>query len=188
MSISKNNDVIHGMSGKFGDMIVFRQRSGKTIASRAPGEVTGEPSANQQAHRQRFQRAILYGRTAIADPLVKQAYAAKAENGASAYNVAVADYFNAPDIVEVDTSGYTGQPGQRIHIKVVDDFEVTGVSVMIHNADGTLQEEGDAVQNANTVDWTYTATSVNGSLSGDKITITATDTPSNVSKEERTLP
>jgi hypothetical protein len=188
MSISKNNDVIHGMSGKFGDMIVFRQRSGKTIGARAPGEINAPASAKQQAVRERFQRAILYGKTVIADPLSKEAYAAKAAEGISAFNVAVADFFQAPDILEVNLTGYFGQPGQRIHIKVTDDFEVTGVTVQIHNADGSLQEEGDAAPDATMTNWTYTASTVNTSLTGDKITVSAFDNPNNVTKDERTLP
>ncbi|SDF09761.1 hypothetical protein SAMN05421825_1031 [Epilithonimonas hungarica] len=33
MAESKNNIITHGLSGKVGDLIVFRQRSGDTIVS-----------------------------------------------------------------------------------------------------------------------------------------------------------
>jgi len=38
MAESKNNIITHGLSGKVGDLIVFSQRNGKTIVSRAPKE------------------------------------------------------------------------------------------------------------------------------------------------------
>lgn len=188
MAEAKKNDVTLGMSGKFGEMFVFRQKAGKTIASRAPGPRTDQPTAGQQAVRSKFQLAVLYGKTVVADELMKKAYKDRAEPGQTAYNVAIADYFQAPDIVEVDLSQYTGQPGQSIRIRVKDDFEVTSVAVTIHNQDGTLQEEGDAAPTPNTLDWIYTTTSTNASLSGDKFTIMATDTPANLTKKEQLLP
>jgi hypothetical protein len=188
MAESKKNDVILGMSGKFGEMFVFRQKDGKTIASRAPGPRTAEPTSGQQAVRSKFQLAVLYGKTIMADEPTKQAYKDRAAPGQSAYNVAIADFFQAPNIVEVDLSQYTGQTGQRIRIRVTDDFEVTSVALTIHNQDGTLQEEGDAVQSENKLDWIYTTNSANASLSGDKITIMATDTPANMTKKEQMLP
>ena len=36
MAESKKNIITHGMSGKVGDIIVFSQRHGKTIVSKAP--------------------------------------------------------------------------------------------------------------------------------------------------------
>jgi hypothetical protein len=188
MAESKKNDVTLGMSGKFGEMFVFRQKDGKTIASRAPGPRTGEPTADQQAVRGKFQLAVIYGKTVMANELLKHDYKSRAEPGQTAYNVAIADYFQAPDIVEVDLSQYTGQIGQQIRIRVTDDFEVTSVAVTIHNQDGTLQEEGDAAMTPNKLDWIYTANSTNASLSGDKITIMATDTPANMTKKEQVLP
>jgi hypothetical protein len=187
MAESKNNVVIHGFSGKFGDLIVFRQKAGKTIAAKPPREQTQEGSVAQQAVRDKFQRAVIYAKTAIAEPLKKEAYEEVARDGQSAYNVAIADFFNAPDIDEIDVSGYTGQPGQRIRIKVLEDFEVVGVSVTIHNNDGSLLEEGDAAQGVDNSEWIYTTSAVNANLAGDKITVIARDTPANLSTEVKTL-
>jgi hypothetical protein len=187
MAEAKNNDVTLGMSGKFGQMFVFRQKAGKTIASRAPGERIGEPTAEQKLVRERFQRAVIYGRTVIADPLLKKAYEGKAEAGQSAYNVAIADFFQAPDILDVDLSQYTGQIGQPIRIRVTDDFEVKSVVLTIHNPDGTLQEEGDAAADTSGIDWIYTSNTVNASVAGDKITIIASDNPDNLTTMQRTL-
>jgi hypothetical protein len=61
----------------------------------------------------------------------------------------------------------------------VDDFRVTGVQVEIQAANGTLLEKGNAVQQVNGVDWTYTATQANNLLTGSKINAIATDVPGN---------
>ena len=187
MAESKNNVIIHGFSGKIGDLLVFSQRAGKTIASKAPGERTQEPTAAQQVARDRFQRAILYGKAAVTDPAVKEEYQEKATDGKSAFNVAVADFFHAPDILEIDVSGYNGLADQMIRIKVVDDFKVKSVKLSILNEDGGLQEEGNAVKAANGQDWYYTATTTNAGVVGDKIIITATDNPDNLTTEDKTL-
>jgi hypothetical protein len=187
MAESKNNVITHGLSGKFGDLVVFRQKAGKTLATKAPGSRTGEPSEAQMVVRQRFQSASIYAKSVNADPVAKEEYKAAAQNGQSPYNVAFADFFRAPDILEINISNYTGQAGQVIHIKVTDDFKVKTVKVQIHNDDGSLVEEGLAVQTGNGPDWTYTTTAVNSNLGGDKITIMATDNPANLTTEELML-
>jgi len=101
--------------------------------------------------------------------------------------VAVADFFHAPDIEEVDLSGYSGRVGDEIRIKATDDFGVQQVIVRIENSDATLVEEGQAVKSPNELHWIYRATAVNESLNGDKITVTATDRPHNVSREEEVM-
>ncbi|MFT4092667.1 MAG: hypothetical protein QM640_03420 [Niabella sp.] len=185
MAESKNNVVMHGASGKV-DLIVFSQRHGKTVISKAPAHsVTHTPA--QDAVRQKFQQAVIYARAAIADAAKKQAYKAAAQPGQSAYNVALADFFNAPDIQEIDVSGYTGNIGDQIKIAVTDNFKVAGVAVSVHNGDGTPVEAGNAVQDADGLHWIYTATAANASLTGDKITVTATDAPQNETTADTAL-
>jgi hypothetical protein len=61
----------------------------------------------------------------------------------------------------------------------VDDFRVTAVQVEIYTAAGTLLEKGNAEQQVNGLDWTYTATQANNLLTGSKIKAIATDIPGN---------
>src|SRR5689334_15673299 len=98
MAESKNNIVTHGISGKLGDLIVLRQKAGKTFVGKAPHEMTGEPTEAQKEIQSRFQQAILYGKAAIADPTIKKEYHKAAGPGQSAFNVAVADFFHAPAV------------------------------------------------------------------------------------------
>jgi hypothetical protein len=187
MAESKNNVLTHGLTGLVGDMIVFRNRGGKTFVSTKPKERTGEPSENQKQHQGRFQEAILYAKTAIADPATKAEYSKAIAGNETAYNIAVADFFHAPDIKDVDLSKYAGKIGETITIRATDNFKVTEVSVTIFNADGTEVEHGLAVISANGIDWLYTASAENASLDGDRIVIRASDLPGNVTEETTNL-
>jgi hypothetical protein len=187
MAKSENNVLTHGLSGKMGDLIVFRQRAGKTIVSNKPKASDMPPSEGQMLIRERFSDAVRYGKAVITDPVSKAAYSAAAPRGTSAYNMAVKDFFNAPDIGEVIVSSYNGHVGDKVTARVTDDFLVKSVTVRIENADATLVEEGAAVMAVNGLDWVYTAKSANSSLTGDKIIIIAKDTPDNTSKKEVTL-
>ena len=118
---------------------------------------------------------------------MREAYDKSAKKGQNGYNVAVADFFYAPDIHNVDVSDYTGQPGDIIRIQVTDNFMVKEVKVTITNADGSLVEEGNATPDAIGYQWMYTATTANNSLDGDKIEITVSDLPGNVTQDAVTV-
>lgn len=185
MAESKNNIITHGLSGKVGNMLVFSQRNGKTIVSQAPKK-SAEDSDKQKAHKEKFQKAVLYAKSALQDATLKGQYQEIAnKRHLSAYNIAVADLLNAPKIEQIDLSAYHGQVGDVIKVRAYDDFKVVSVSVHIYNSDGVLVEEGNATEQG--IDWVYTATTQNTDLSGDKIIVRATDTPHNVSEKEQVI-
>jgi hypothetical protein len=62
----KLNPAFEEMSGTLGEM-VFRELRGETIVSRK-SSLSGEPTANQAAHRERFKLAAAYGKSVMADP------------------------------------------------------------------------------------------------------------------------
>ncbi|WP_320054697.1 hypothetical protein [uncultured Acetobacteroides sp.] len=160
MAEVKNNIVTQGVSGKLGDMIVFRQVHGRTIIAAKPKQ-SEKKSEKQVEHQKRFQSAVIYGKAATADPAKKAEYeAGKGDKYNSAYQVAVADFLNAPDIQEVNLKGYKGNVGDVITIRVTDDFKVAEVTVAIRNPDGTLLEKGNAVQQPGGADWCYKATAL----------------------------
>ena len=186
MAESKNNIITHGLSGKVGDLIVFRSKGNKTFVSAAPRKSTNEPTEAQKAHQKRFQEATIYAKIAVTDTATKDGYEKVAKSkGIGAYNVAVADFLQAPDIVEINLSRYSGNVGDVITIIVNDDFMTKKVTVDISNADGTTVESGDAIADASGKLWIYTATTANPSLDGDKIAIRAYDLPGNMTEKER---
>lgn len=120
MAKSKNNVITFGLSGKIGDVLVFRQMSGETIVSKIPKK-SSKVSAKQKKQRKRFQQAVIYGKAAVDSPETGELYRAAQKKGKRPMNVAVADFLNAPDIEHVDLSGYTGSVGQsKILISVSD--------------------------------------------------------------------
>ena len=186
MAKQKGNVVTHGLSGTIGGMLVFRQLAGRTIVSKMPA-VSGNVSEAQLANRRRFQRATLYSLGVMSDPEIAAAYGAKAKPGQSARNVAVADYFHAPDIHAIDVTGYRGLPGDVIRIEVTDDFMVKEVKVVITRTDGTTVEEGFATQEPVGYEWKYVATTENPIQDGDRIDIFASDLPGNISEKTKEL-
>jgi len=188
MAVVLKNLVTKGLSGKLGDTLVFRRVGDRTIVSTAP-TTTKEPTEKQKAQRERFQMAVLYAKGMMKVPSAKADYEAEAKGAGqpNAYNIAVADFFRAPDIEDVDLSMYTGAVGDTIRIRAVDDFRVESVRVEIYNADGTEVESGNAMQQTNGIDWLYRATAVNEDLSGDRIVIKASDMPGNITEQEKEL-
>lgn len=95
MAIVKNNLITEGLSGKLGNMLVFRNMGNKTIVSTVP-KANENPSEDQKLNREKFQSAVIYRKSAISEPTTKLAYKkAGVKEGLSAYNVAVADFYNA---------------------------------------------------------------------------------------------
>jgi hypothetical protein len=187
MAKSKNNVVTFGLSGKVGDLLIFRQVDGKTIVSKI-SERTKQASEKQLAQQRRFKEGIIYAKTATVDPETADIYASLAvKKKRPAFNVAVADFLNVPEIENIDLSNYFGTPNDTIKVTVNDDVMVKEVHVCIINADGSLVEEGDAVADASGYVWTYTAVQNNDSLDGDKIVVAISDLPGNTVEESKTV-
>jgi hypothetical protein len=186
MAISKRNVITHGLSGMVGDLVVFRQRHGKTFLGKIPIN-TGKVSPDQQAVREKFLKAVSYAKAGLRNPAIKALYEQKAGNGVTSFNLAIADFFAAPVIAEIITSAYTGAAGSRIEVHATDDTKVTEVKLSIIAAGGSAVEEGAAQQDADTGHWFYTATAANASLAGSKITVVAKDLPGNITPAEKVL-
>ena len=186
MAKSIRNVITHGLSGKVGDLVLFRQRFGKTFMGNIPN-ITAAPSAKQRAVREKFQKAVKYASAILKDPAIKALYAIKAGGGITPFNLAVVDYFTAPVITDVNTTAYTGAAGNVIEILATDDTKVQSVKLSITNGVGQTIEEGAAVRDAVTDRWLYTATVANANLPGTKINAVAMDLPGNSATTEKLL-
>jgi hypothetical protein len=187
MSQIKDNYAMKGMSGKLADLLVYRQWFGRTIVAKPPRKVS-TISAAQQAVRDKFKLATAYAAAAIVAPATSQIYKDLVTPGISAFNVALADYFNAPVIADIPISTYTGSAGDRISIPVTDDVMVRSVHVAITHANGSLVEQGLAIADLDGLHWVYTVTQANASLSGSRITVTAKDLPGNTTVDDKLMP
>jgi hypothetical protein len=68
------------------------------------------------------------------------------ETGATAYTIAVADWFVAPRVLEINIDRWTGDIGQLIQVKARDNVMVARVSLVIRDAEGKVLEMGEATQ------------------------------------------
>lgn len=179
MAKVKKNVVIKGLSGSLGDQLVIKGgKGGRTIVSVKPTFPEDRVfSQAQKEHMEDFREALMYAKDAAR---VEAIYAEKAEGTPlSGYNVAVADWFHAPEIGAIDLSGWTGQAGQPIRIKALDDVKVERVTVLITDAEDVLIEQGAAVQE-NGLWWVYTTTQP---ASGQpKVIAVAQDLPGNIAR------
>jgi hypothetical protein len=180
MAKVRNNIITQGLSGKLGNQIVFRAgRNGQTIVGVKPSDDPNRGlSSSQIAHQDAFRQAITYAKAARENAV----YIIKAKGThLNAYNMAVADWFSKPEVLEIEASGWTGAVGETIRVKAQDDVLVAGVSVAIKNTDGTILEQGEALQ-SDGLWWTYTTTQVATSFPGVMVVATAQDLAENVSE------
>jgi hypothetical protein len=189
MARSKNNVVMHGASGIVGDLLMFSQRYGKTYFGKIPDR-SGELSERQQSARERFLAAIRFAKGAMANPEVKKLYEPRAEGDNRPFNLAVADFLKPPVIGDIISDSYTGAVGSLLNLLVTDDTVVKTVEVTNTAANGTLIEQGVALQDqaeVNSPIWIYTATAVNNPVAGSKVTVVAKDLPGNTVTKEKVL-
>jgi hypothetical protein len=179
-----NNDLVSGASGRIGDMLVFRQRGGKTFITKRPKKKSVPDSENQLEARARFTEAATYAKSAIEDPGKKAFYQSRANALQSAYNLALADYYKAPEIKSEDLSAYNGQAGDSIIVRAIDNFKVMTVTVEIKDSDDHTVEKGDAIASPNGIDWLYMATTLNPDIAGTKLVISASDLTGNLTTKE----
>src|SRR5262245_29022095 len=136
MAKVKLNPILKNAHGHVAD-IVFRQFPTRTVMSSRPDKVNQPNTPAQQAVKERFRLAAIYGKAVSADAATKAPYGAKSkETGVPAFALMVADFMHAPVIDEVDLSTYTGTGGDVIRIRASDDFEVKGVRVQIREPEG----------------------------------------------------
>ena len=178
MAKVRNNVVMRGLSGSFGDQMVIKiDKGGRTIVSNKPAfDENRAFSPAQQTQQEAFREASAYAK----DARSKEEYAAKAEGTAmSTYNVAMADWFHAPEIHEIDISGWNGGVGEKIRIKALDDVQVKQVTVVITDESDVLLEQGTATQ-TDGIWWQYTTTAA---ASGNpKVLVAAEDLPGHIAK------
>ena len=175
------NPVLEQIRGHVGEL-VFKRYGNEVIVSRKADLEGLAPSEAQAAHRARFQQAVQYGKAAMADPVEKGIYQAAAKaRGIPPFSCAVADYFHAPSVGELELSNYAGSPGGKITFRAVDDFGVVRADVSITGQDGTVIESGSASETApNSGLWSYTATQAIPPGTHVYVKVTAMDRPGGV--------
>ncbi|MBN2117968.1 MAG: hypothetical protein JW730_15430 [Anaerolineales bacterium] len=186
MAKVRNNVLVRGLSGSFGEQMVIKvDKAGRTIVSNKPEfDENRAFTPAQQTQQERFREAAMYAKDAKDLPV----YAVKAQGTPMhPYNAAMADWLRPPEIREIDLSAWTGQPGQTIRIRAVDDVQVTEVTVAITDETEAVLEQGAAVDGEGSW-WTYTTTaSLNGSAVTAKVLASAKDLPGHSTEMMKSL-
>ena len=177
MAKVRNNIFVRGLSGSVGDQFVVKQnKNGRTIISNSPTfKENREFTEAQREQQERFREAVEYAKEAKAQQIYIDKSTVEAR---TPYNVAMADFFHAPEILELDVTAWNGAVGQVIRIKVMDDVKVTQVNVVITDGTGAVLEQGAAVQSDNRW-WNYTTTAT--AQDNPRVIVTARDLPGNIS-------
>lgn len=178
MAKVRENLVMQGLSGTLGNQLIIKtDKGGRTIISAKPQfRSDREFSPAQLAQQQAFREAAAYGKVMKGEEI----YIKKANGGAkSPYNIAVADWFNRPEILEVDMSGWSNGNGGTIRVRAQDDVKVDQVKVTIRNAKNVVLDEGKADE-VGAFWWEYSTTQA--AAKNMRVTISAKDLPGHVTE------
>jgi hypothetical protein len=152
------NPTVDGYRGSIG-RLVFRKYKGRTIVGKKPVR-TKEQGTEELARQERFKEAVAYAKSVLANPAALEFYKPIAlQRDISVYNVAMGDFLKLPEIKPLRLSKYRGNIGDVIEIRVTDDTGLADLDVSIRAQDGTLIEQGKAMElGAGSGIWNYTAT------------------------------
>ena len=165
MAKVKLSPALAAISGKVGSML-FREFFGKQVVGRPPDFSKRIWSDKQRAQIDSFG---IRGHAWKKLPVEIQArYAARAKElhmpPCGLYQKTAA---HAPEVQEVDLSGYTGQAGQAIRVAARDLVDLAEVRVIIREGNGAQLETGSATRPAEgALYWVYTTTTAASSMAG----------------------
>lgn len=101
--------------------------------------------------------------------------------GVTPYYIALADWFEAPRVLEINVDSWTGKIGRTIRVKARDNVMVARVTVVIRDADENVLEMGEAtLSEPGSPWWNYTTKSVVQMTPFPTVEATAYDLPGNV--------
>lgn len=183
----ENNNLLHGVSGKLGNNVVYRQTARGVVMANKPKKAKSS-TEEQVAVRNRFTYAAYYAREQMkrdAGAMYQAAVSARLNSG---YAVAMSDYLSVPRIDSIDADGYRGTAGDVIKVRAWDDFKVEGVTVVIESESGEELERGEATFSTDVKpDWLYTVRTPNPQRAGTTVTAIARDIPGNATSRTLTL-
>lgn len=168
---------VTGFRGKIGNLIFRQMPNGTIVVSAAPPKNTGRQkkraklkrSARQNAHNDHFKEASAYAKWAArTKPIYAELAAATVMR--TAYNLALSDWFNPPEIHRIE------RRDGRILVEATDNILVAKVQVTILDEQGKPLETGQAIEGEGNW-WEFTP-----QTSGTSILAKAWDLPGHVTK------
>jgi hypothetical protein len=186
MAKVNRNVVIDGAQGRLGrQLLLKRDKAGRTILSAKP---VFDPdrvfTPAQQAQQLAFRQAVAYALSMRDNPLYARLAAGTPR---TPRNIAIADWFHPPEILELDLDRYTGHAGQLIRVKAVDNVRVETLTLSISAADGTPLEQGPATR-VDGLYWEYLTTASAAGSRPLRVLACAQDLPGHTTRLEKEKP
>lgn len=182
MAKVKNNVIIKGLSGDLGKQLRVRTSriSGRTnVFAIADFDNERKDSPAQAAQKQAFREAAAYAEVNEGNLVYIAKAKGKKGKERQPYNVAMADWFHPPQILEIDLGCWRGGADEVIRVLAVDDVQVAQVRVEIRDESGVILEAGEAIQHY-TQWWEYAVQQpVRGELT---VIASASDLPGHVTQ------
>lgn len=101
MAKLEDNLLFHGASGKIGDFVIRKSKSGKQIIARAPRSKNNWKATSRQAVcRKKIKSANDYADTVMADPKLTAYYQPHLKDDLNIHNLAVRDYMKLPKVLD----------------------------------------------------------------------------------------
>jgi hypothetical protein len=91
MAKIKSNVLVDGFSGRLQDLL-FRQYDHGTVVSKMPDRSKVKLSLKQKKANKRFQQAVQYAQSVLADPVLQKQYAKEVKKGRLLYHIALSDF------------------------------------------------------------------------------------------------
>lgn len=174
-----NNLVILGSNGLVGGQLVNRKPrlEGSLLARKPLLDDYRKANETRKAHEAAIRESTTYANFAQTQDL----YVKKAKRmGVTPYYIALADWFEAPKVLEINVDSWTGEIGQTIRVKARDNVIVARVTVVIRDSEENLLEMGEAVQSEpGSSWWSYTTKSLVTMTPFPIVEATAQDLPGN---------
>ncbi|HLO29658.1 MAG TPA: hypothetical protein VK249_11015 [Anaerolineales bacterium] len=160
MAKAYRNIFFHRLTGATGDQFVNpKTHSGKAIfANKAMFDDQRQHTKTQTTDQAAIREATTYANFAQ----TQEFYILKAKRTCTtSYNIALTDWFGAPEVLEINVDDWTGEIGQTIRVKARDNVMVAHVWVVIRDAEDEMLEMGEAVPSeAGSAWWDYTTKSL----------------------------
>ncbi|MCF6402866.1 hypothetical protein L3C95_10050 [Chitinophaga filiformis] len=178
MAIVKDNILLQFVRGTLGKQLTIYERNGQIIMATKRGPSRKKPTQKQLEARERMTIASARAQLMMADPEVKAYNASLAGPGQNAYNMAVKDAYNSPEIQSIRLEK------EEVVVTAKNEFRVAEVEVKVVDADGVVTESGRAVLGWNGVDWHYKATAL---PAGGKVVVEVENLPGRYTVKELLL-
>lgn len=178
MAIIQDSVLMQCINGTINKEVTIYQRGGKTIMAKKRSASKKKPTQNQLEARYKMRVAAAYAMSILADPDMKAYYQSKAGPGQNAYNMAIRDAYNSPEIQSLTLEADT------VVVRTTDEFRVDSIQVEVLDANGETIERGQATMGWNGMKWTYKVAQLPKT---GRIRITAVDLPGNETIRELLL-